>query len=319
MFALLNQEGFSLPTEIPDGNYRGLASAQTITFAQLPGQALAAGTLALTATASSGLPVSYVANPANVCTVANTTATLVGAGICRITAVQNGDATFTAAPTVARSFSISVEVPNPVNVAVINADSVQRLYVAYFNRPADPGGFEFYQARLPDGRTALQDELEVVANTWFNPSQEYLSMYAGMSDSQIVNQLYLNIFGRNAEPGGLNFWANALTNGDETVESIALQLSYSAQGDDRLVVNNRIEAANVFTSKLDTSSEKEGYVGNAAAASARSWLALVLATDSSKNTAILGADQAIIETTTAGRLSPPVRGFLFEQVKAGIE
>jgi len=49
------------------------------------------------------------------------------------------------------------------------------------------------------------------------------------------------------------------------------------------------------------------------------WLALVLATDSSKNTAILGADQAIIETTTAGRLSPPVKGFLFEQVKAGIE
>ena len=84
------------------------------------------------------------------------------------------------------------------------------------------------------------------------------------------------------------------------------------------MVNNRIEAANVFTSKLDTSSEKEGYVGNAAAASARSWLALVLATDSSKNTAILGADQAIIETTTAGRLSPPVRGFLFEQVKAGV-
>ena len=295
------------------------ASAQTITFAQPPGQALAAGTLALTGTASSGLPVSYVANPANVCTVANATATLVGAGICRITAVQDGDATFMAAPAVARSFSISVAVPNPVNVAVINADSVQRLYVAYFNRPADPGGFEFYQARLPDGRTALQDELEVVANTWFNPSQEYLSMYAGMSDSQIVNQLYLNIFGRNAEPGGLNFWANALTNGDETVESIALQLSYSAQGDDRLVVNNRIEAANVFTSKLDTSSEKEGYVGNAAAASARSWLALVLATDSSKNTAILGADQAIIETTTAGRLSPPARGFLFEQVKAGIE
>jgi hypothetical protein len=295
------------------------ASAQTITFAQPPGQAAAAGTLALTGTASSGLLVSYFANPASVCTVTNATATLVSAGICRITAVQGGDETFMAAPAVARAFSISVAVPNPVNVAVINADSVQRLYVAYFNRPADPGGFEFYQARLPDGRTAIQDELEVVANTFFNPSQEYLSMYAGMSDSQIVNQLYLNIFGRNAEPGGLNFWANALTNGDQTVESIALQLSYSAQGDDRLVVINRIEAANVFTSKLDTSSEKEGYVGNAAAASARSWLALVLATDASKTAGILGADQAIIETTTAGRLSPPVRGFLFEQVKAGIE
>ena len=54
-------------------------------------------------------------------------------------------------------------------------------------------------------------------------------MYAGMSDSQIVNQLYLNLFGRNAEPGGLDHFteANELTNGDQTVESIALQLSYS--------------------------------------------------------------------------------------------
>ena len=79
-------------------------------------------------------------------------------------------------------------------------------------------------------------------------------MYAGMSDSQIVNQLYLNIFGRNVEPGGLNLWANPLINGDETVESIALKLSYSAQGDDRLVVINRVETANFFTSKVDKSS-----------------------------------------------------------------
>jgi hypothetical protein len=142
-------------------------------------------------------------------------------------------------------------------------------------------------------------------------------MYAGMSDSQIVNQLCLNIFGRNAEPGGLNFWANALTNGDETVESIALRLNCSAQGDDRLVVNNRVEPENVVTSKIGTLSEKEGYVGIAAAASARSWLASMLATDKSKTAAILSADQATIETTTAGRLSPPAREFLFEQVKAG--
>ena len=90
--------------------------------------------------------------------MANATATLVSAGICRITAVQNGDATFMAAPAVARSFSVSEAVHNPVNVAVINADSVQRLYLAYFNRPADPRGFELYQTRLPDGRAALQDE-----------------------------------------------------------------------------------------------------------------------------------------------------------------
>ena len=194
-----------------------------------------------------------------------------------------------------------------------------RLYVAYFNRPADPGSFEIFQTRLPDGRTAIQGELEVLANRSFNPSQDYRSMYAGMSNSQIVNQLYLNILDRNAEKGGLDFFTEALTNGDETVESIALQLSYAAQGTDRLVVINRIEVANIFTSKLDTASEKQGYVGYAAAASARSWLASVLATDSSKNAAILSADRAIIDAVAASRRSAPTRGFLFEQVKSGIE
>ena len=58
---------------------------------------------------------------------------------------------------------------------------------------------------------------------------------------------------------------------------------------------------------------------NAAAAMARSWLASVLATEKSKNAAILSADQRIIEVTTGARLWPPARGFLVEQAAAGLE
>jgi len=132
------------------------ASAQRITFAHPPGEALATGSLALTRKASSRLLVSFSTSQVSVSTVAK--AILVSASICHITAAQDGDEPFMVPPTVARSFSVSVAVPNPVNVTKINAGLVQSLYVAYLNRSANPGDFEFYQKRLKDGRAVLQDE-----------------------------------------------------------------------------------------------------------------------------------------------------------------
>ena len=95
----------------------------------------------------------------------------------------------------------------------MNTDAVQRLYVAYFNRPADPASLEVYEAMLPTDRVATQAELEAVASTYFSPSAEYSSRYSGMSNAEVVNTLYQNLFGRNAEAGtngGLLHWTAKL-------------------------------------------------------------------------------------------------------------
>ena len=63
-------------------------------------------TVALAATATSGLAVTFVSTTQAVCTVSGTTATIVGAGTCAITAKQAGDATWLAAPDVAQSFGV---------------------------------------------------------------------------------------------------------------------------------------------------------------------------------------------------------------------
>ena len=81
--------------------------AQTITFAALPVQTTLDAPLALTATASSGLAVSYTsANPA-VATVSGNTVTMVGAGSTVITARQAGDANFLAAPDVTQTLVVT--------------------------------------------------------------------------------------------------------------------------------------------------------------------------------------------------------------------
>lgn len=182
----------------------------------------------------------------------------------------------------------------------MNTDAVQRLYVAYFNRPADPVSMSVYESLLPTDTVATQAELQALAETYFSPSAEYTSLYAGKTNTQIVDQLYQNIFGRAAEVDGLVFWAAELTAGRETIASIALQLSYSAQGTDADVVSNRIEAANSFTTGLTTSEQITGYSGDAAAASARTWLATVGSDTASKDAAVAGVGTAISDAVAAG-------------------
>lgn len=65
-----------------------------------------AGQLALTATATSGLPVSYASSNSNVATVSGDTLLLVASGHCTITAIQNGDSIWLPAPSISRILTV---------------------------------------------------------------------------------------------------------------------------------------------------------------------------------------------------------------------
>jgi predicted nucleotidyltransferase len=80
-------------------------SNQTITFGTLGNKTFGDADFNLSATASSGLVVSFSAT--GQCTVTGTTVHLTGPGSCTITASQAGDANFNAAPDVARTFNIA--------------------------------------------------------------------------------------------------------------------------------------------------------------------------------------------------------------------
>jgi hypothetical protein len=79
--------------------------SQTISFAPLPGRTYGDPDFAVSATASSGLPVSFSASGS--CTVSGSTVHLTGAGSCTITASQAGNANYDAAASVARTFAVA--------------------------------------------------------------------------------------------------------------------------------------------------------------------------------------------------------------------
>ena len=81
------------------------AAGQTITFTVLPNRTFGDPPFAVTATASSGLAVSFSA--AGRCAAEGNTITVTGAGGCSITASQAGDANYLPALDVTQSFSIA--------------------------------------------------------------------------------------------------------------------------------------------------------------------------------------------------------------------
>jgi hypothetical protein len=78
---------------------------QTITFDQ-PAEQTLGSDANLTATASSGLAVSFTSDTPAICTVAGATVTPQSTGTCTITSTQAGNATYYAASNVAKSFAI---------------------------------------------------------------------------------------------------------------------------------------------------------------------------------------------------------------------
>ena len=83
-------------------------SPQTVAFPQPADVTLADGNATLTATASSGLAVSFDSTTPGVCTVSAGTLTLVSAGTCTVTADQAGGSGYSPAPTVTRSLQVTV-------------------------------------------------------------------------------------------------------------------------------------------------------------------------------------------------------------------
>jgi len=113
-------------------------AAQTITFAN-PGAQNFGTTPTLTASATSGLTVSFSSGTTGVCTITSGGAlTFVTAGTCTINADQAGDATRAAAATVPQSFTVNAVVPGAPTIGTATAGDTQASVT--FTAPASNGG-----------------------------------------------------------------------------------------------------------------------------------------------------------------------------------
>ena len=152
-------------------------------------------------------------------------------------------------------------------IVTTHVAAVQQMYVAYFGRPADTAGLDYWTnvVEANAGATAA-------VSAAFAASPEYIVTYFGQTNTQIVNNIYQNLFGRDADAAGRTYWANLLTNGTIKVDTIVAEVAKAALTTDKESVENKVAASTAFTAALDTPAENTGYAGNSALTLAKAFV-----------------------------------------------
>lgn len=179
-------------------------------------------------------------------------------------------------------------------VASDYANVVTQLYVSYFGRPADSGGYANFKNRLAELNAATEiqalneaynkkenDKLRELIDS-FGSSDESKALYSGDS-ATFVTAIYSNVLGRAPDAEGKAYWIGELDSLRLTRANASLAImagaltNVSPQGlADGALIRNRITVAVNFSNAL-VGAYATAYSGDAAAATARAMLTSVTA------------------------------------------
>ena len=128
-------------------------------------------------------------------------------------------------------------------------ETVQRLYIAFYQRPADPAGMRYW-AGLIDA--AGGDQTEAIKA--FADSEESAALYGPIdlnTIGSVIDAIYEALFSVEPDAEGKQFYVDGFTAGTFSAGSIALNILNGASGNDALSNQNKLQVANSFTSLVD--------------------------------------------------------------------
>jgi Ca2+-binding RTX toxin-like protein len=131
-------------------------------------------------------------------------------------------------------------------MANATSTQLQELYVAYFGRAADPTGLDYWTEK---GITTAKFAADMYVQA------EFKDAYGSLSTEAQVNQIYKNLFDREADVTGLTYWTQQINLGNLKLAEIANHLIYAAQNnsgseDDKTALTNKTNAAVAYTAKV---------------------------------------------------------------------
>jgi len=131
----------------------------------------------------------------------------------------------------------------------LTESQIQELYVAYFGRPADVEGKAYWSG----SNTGISTVLGFAAN--MHSQSEFQDAYGSKTTATQVNQIYQNLFSRDADAAGLEYWTGQIGNGTLKLAEIAVHLIYAAKNNagsaaDKTALENKTAAAKAFTTDV---------------------------------------------------------------------
>jgi hypothetical protein len=123
---------------------------------------------------------------------------------------------------------------------------VQKAYVAYYGRPADPAGLDYWAARMD----AEGHSLDAIIAA-FGTSDEFNRRYGGLGYTALVTRIYQQALGREPDQTGLDWYVNELMAGRKTLQTITLDvLNGATTAPDSVVVADKLDVAAYYTAKV---------------------------------------------------------------------
>ena len=171
------------------------------------------------------------------------------------------------------------------------SQTVQKVYIAYYGRPADTVGLSYWSGQLASNN----GDLSSIMNA-FGSSAEATTLYGSLTNTAKVNALYQQSFGRDADFSGLMYYSGQLTAGTMTAVSIAQNIFDGASGTDAVILLNKLAVATRFTSAINTADGVVAYAGETAAIAAR---ALISSINAATNTATFDVNTTIANLISA--------------------
>ncbi|MGQ7289364.1 DUF4214 domain-containing protein [Vreelandella venusta] len=124
-----------------------------------------------------------------------------------------------------------------------NLNLAQQLYVAYYGRPADAAGLQFWAEEIEaNGIDA--------AISAFGNSAEFTERFGDLDNEELVNGIYQQAFGRDADAEGLAFYTEKLESGELDLATIALTIVQNAtdtDAKDASALEAKVAAADKYT------------------------------------------------------------------------
>lgn len=126
--------------------------------------------------------------------------------------------------------------------------TVNSFYLAFYGRPADPAGMKFWSEQL----SAAGGDIETIKSAFAN-SDEARQRFGSDTAAERVAQIYQQLFDREPDAAGLDYWVDAIGKGHASVADVAIAVLGGAQGGDRDLATLRQKAADRFTAKVEAS------------------------------------------------------------------
>ena len=129
----------------------------------------------------------------------------------------------------------------------MSAELIHQMYIAYYQRPADPGGHQFWLTRLNDEGGGATGWAAISAE--FITSAESDVLYPDATAQQKITQFIKGAFGRDPNAGEID--ALIATDAEANFGQLAYTLVTGATGDDKLNIDQKVEYAEAFVATLD--------------------------------------------------------------------